>query len=72
MPPLRIVLHALPQPLCSAALAVGPEGGWTEDEVQAALQAGFVEASLGKTILRTETAVVAALAILHYELSAPS
>lgn len=55
----------------SAALAVGPEGGWTDDEAQAALRAGFMEASLGKNILRTETAVVAAMAILHYELSAP-
>ena len=64
-------LHALSQPVRSAALAVGPEGGWTDDEAQAALRAGFMEASLGKNILRTETAVVAAMAILHYELSAP-
>jgi 16S rRNA (uracil1498-N3)-methyltransferase len=52
----------------AAALAIGPEGGWTEAEISAARAAGFVEASLGQNILRTETAVAAALAILKYAL----
>lgn len=52
----------------SAALAIGPEGGWTDDEFAAATEAGFLEASLGGQILRTETAVIAALAILNYAL----
>jgi len=47
------------------ALAVGPEGGWTDEEFEAASAAGFREASLGKNILRTETAVVAGLAATH-------
>lgn len=47
------------------ALAVGPEGGWTDREFAAASAAGFREAALGKGILRTETAVVAALAAVH-------
>jgi 16S rRNA (uracil1498-N3)-methyltransferase len=47
------------------ALAIGPEGGWTEGEFEAASAAGFLEASLGKNILRTETAVIAALAAAH-------
>jgi 16S rRNA (uracil1498-N3)-methyltransferase len=50
------------------ALAIGPEGGWTDDEVALARSAGFREASLGANILRTETAVIAALAIFHYAL----
>lgn len=50
----------------SAALAIGPEGGWTDEEFAAASSAGFVEASLGGTILRTETAVLATLAILRF------
>jgi 16S rRNA (uracil1498-N3)-methyltransferase len=50
-------------------LAVGPEGGWTDQEFEAARNAGFREASLGKLILRTETAVIAALASLNYALS---
>jgi 16S rRNA (uracil1498-N3)-methyltransferase len=53
----------------SAALAIGPEGGWTEEELSAARGAGFREASLGGTILRTETAVLAALAILRFALN---
>ena len=46
-------------------LAVGPEGGWTDSEFSAAAAAGFVEASLGGNILRTETAVAAGLAAAH-------
>jgi 16S rRNA (uracil1498-N3)-methyltransferase len=52
----------------SAVLAVGPEGGWTEGEFAEAKAAGFQEASLGKLILRTETAVIASLAALNYQL----
>lgn len=48
----------------SVALAFGPEGGWTEEEVTAAREAGFQEASLGPLILRAETAVIAALSIV--------
>jgi 16S rRNA (uracil1498-N3)-methyltransferase len=47
------------------ALAFGPEGGWTEEEFEAARAAGFREASLGTNILRTETAVIAGLAATH-------
>jgi 16S rRNA (uracil1498-N3)-methyltransferase len=50
------------------ALAIGPEGGWTDDEIAAARAAGFVAASLGENILRTETAVLAAMAILGFAL----
>ena len=51
-----------------AALAIGPEGGWTDEELEAAGQAGFREASLGRLILRAETAVVSALSVLNYAL----
>jgi len=51
-----------------AALAIGPEGGWTEKEIAAARNAGFLGASLGKLILRTETAVIASLAAINYAL----
>jgi 16S rRNA (uracil1498-N3)-methyltransferase len=53
----------------SVALAIGPEGGWTDDEITSARSSGFVETSLGENILRTETAVLAALAILRFALS---
>jgi 16S rRNA (uracil1498-N3)-methyltransferase len=50
------------------ALAIGPEGGWTDDEFADARAAGFREASMGKMILRTETAVTAVLACLNFAL----
>jgi 16S rRNA (uracil1498-N3)-methyltransferase len=53
----------------AAVLAIGPEGGWTEHEFAAARAASFHEASLGRLILRTETAVVASLASLNFALS---
>ena len=53
----------------SAVLAIGPEGGWTDAEFAAARAAQFEDASLGKLILRTETAVVASLAALNFVLS---
>lgn len=49
-------------------IAVGPEGGFTVGEVEAARAAGFVPVGLGPRILRTETASLAALAILGYAL----
>lgn len=49
-----------------AALVVGPEGGWTDDEIRAAGDAGFRPLTLGRRTLRAETAPVAALAILRF------
>jgi 16S rRNA (uracil1498-N3)-methyltransferase len=45
-------------------LANGPEGGWTEDELKSFREAGWTSASLGSTILRAETAAIAATAIV--------
>ena len=45
-------------------LAIGPEGGWTDGELQLFHNAGWVSASLGATILRAETAAIAATAIV--------
>jgi 16S rRNA (uracil1498-N3)-methyltransferase len=53
----------------TAVLAIGPEGGWTDAEFQSAQRNGFREASLGRLILRTETAVVTALASIGYALN---
>jgi len=65
-PPLRDVLADAPD--CVVTLAVGPEGGWIEAEFAAARGQGFREVSLGKLILRAETAVVAALAAVNFAL----
>jgi 16S rRNA (uracil1498-N3)-methyltransferase len=49
-------------------LAFGPEGGWTEAEINLFREAGWISASLGSTILRAETAAIAALAVVMAEL----
>ncbi len=50
----------------SALLAVGPEGGFTNQEVQQLATADFTALRLGERVLRTETAPLAALSILQY------
>lgn len=46
-----------------ALLAIGPEGGWTEDELDLFRREGWTSASLGPTILRAETAAIASIAV---------
>jgi 16S rRNA (uracil1498-N3)-methyltransferase len=70
--PLRTLLESHPAgnaggdggPL-NITLAIGPEGGWTDEDIAAADAAGFLAVSMGGNILRTETAVVAGLAAVH-------
>ncbi len=50
------------------SIFIGPEGGFTEDEIRHALSVGVVPVSLGENILRTETAAIAATAIILYEI----
>jgi 16S rRNA (uracil1498-N3)-methyltransferase len=50
--------------LALISLAIGPEGGWTDEEEAAAEAAGWIAVSLGPTILRTPTAAVSGLAAL--------
>jgi 16S rRNA (uracil1498-N3)-methyltransferase len=63
---LRQALRANPAPL-SAALIIGPEGGFDEEEAAALIQRGAIAVSLGPRILRTETAGPTMLAQLLYE-----
>jgi len=67
--PLREILQGVSA--SEVCLAIGPEGGWTDGEFALAAKNQFREASLGREILRTETAVIAALAILRYALEKP-
>ena len=52
----------------TVALLIGPEGGFAVEEAEAIIEAGACCATLGKTILRTETAGMAALSMVMYEL----
>ena len=68
--PYGVAQHRPPHPAESSfapgvpVLAIGPEGGWTDDEVAMLEDRGFVRYSLGPRILRTDTAVVALVAQL--------
>jgi 16S rRNA (uracil1498-N3)-methyltransferase len=55
------------QPDEEVLLAIGPEGGWTEDELELFQKSGWISASLGPTILRAETAAIAATVIAMSE-----
>ena len=59
--PIRSLLGQQPE---SATLAVGPEGGWSAEEVSTAVAAGFVPITLGSLTLRADAAAFAALAAL--------
>ena len=48
-------------------IVVGPEGGLSKDEISAAKEAGFISVSLGKQILKVETAALAIICIIQYE-----
>jgi len=75
----RIVAHPygansapdLGSPSGRLILAVGPEGGWTDEEVALLEEKGFVRYSLGPRILRTDTAVIALLAQLQKTADTP-
>lgn len=62
--PLLQVLPAARSASDRVALLLGPEGGWTDGERQAAAARGWQAVSLGPQVLRAETAATAALAIL--------
>ncbi|HKZ18169.1 MAG TPA: 16S rRNA (uracil(1498)-N(3))-methyltransferase [Geobacteraceae bacterium] len=62
---LKPILSDLSPPE-SVAVMVGPEGGLTDEEAKAAMEAGFIPVTLGHRILRTETAAIAILAILQF------
>lgn len=50
----------------SVSLAVGPEGGWSDSELELAEGSGFIPIHLGGRILRTETAAVVAVALAQH------
>lgn len=65
---IKDVLKGLRTGPKNLALIIGPEGGFTRDEAMAIVDSGGISVSLGRTILRTETAGPAAIAMVMYEL----
>jgi 16S rRNA (uracil1498-N3)-methyltransferase len=66
-PEAALLMKALPAERTAqdtVAILTGPEGGWTEDERASFTAAGWAPVSLGPLILRAETAVIAALAVV--------
>ena len=61
--PLKSALAGSP-----ALCLIGPEGGWTDAELEAARVKKFHFVSLGAGILRSETAAIVGAALLRYEL----
>jgi len=65
---LREALRGIGRPDLAVALLIGPEGGFTDEEVAMAREKGAIAVGLGPRILRTETAAVVASALILYEL----
>ena len=58
-------LHEQPKPQGGVTLLIGPEGGFSADEIQTAHLAGFIPIRLGRRVLRTETAALAGITALQ-------
>jgi 16S rRNA (uracil1498-N3)-methyltransferase len=61
----RPLMDVLKAPAASAALMVGPEGGWADHERAEARDAGWAWITMGEHILRAETAAISALAVVN-------
>jgi 16S rRNA (uracil1498-N3)-methyltransferase len=64
-PVAEVGLRDLPRPTGNITLLIGPEGGLSPAEAEAALRYGFTPVRLGERVLRTETAALAALAAMQ-------
>lgn len=65
---IKAVLKSVPEGPKNLAIIIGPEGGFAREEAIRIIENGGTPVSLGKTILRTETAGIVALAMTLYEL----
>jgi len=61
-----IVEQVQPDLIKSVSVLIGPEGGWSRSECEIAAQHGFHAVSLGRRILRTETAAIASLSLVQF------
>ena len=65
---IKDCLRSLSEKPRTVAVVIGPEGGFSDSEAQKMAEISAVQVTLGKTILRTETAGMAGLAVIMYEL----
>ena len=65
LPEGSTTLHEQPKPQGSVTLLIGPEGGFSADEIKIAHMAGFIPIRLGRRVLRTETAAMAGITALQ-------
>jgi 16S rRNA (uracil1498-N3)-methyltransferase len=65
---LAAYLHSLPERPHSVSVFIGPEGGYTEEEVALARESGAALVTLGRRVMRSETAAVVACGIILHEL----
>jgi len=63
--PIRHAIHSRPSGVNRALLAVGPEGGWNAFELDLLRSHGFSGVGMGARILRSDTACIALLALVH-------
>lgn len=61
------IIPVLQQEGGAFTLVIGPEGGFSREEVTMAKDRDFISVSLGRQVLKVETALTAVLAIIHYE-----
>jgi 16S rRNA (uracil1498-N3)-methyltransferase len=66
-PEATLRVAELPRPTSGVTVLIGPEGGLTDEEDESVRAAGFLAVRLGPRVLRTETAALAALALLQRE-----
>ena len=50
----------------AAALMVGPEGGWSQQEIEAAVRAGWMPITLGRRTLRADAVGIVAIGVLQF------
>ena len=58
----------LPEDIKGLSIMIGSEGGFDEDEINDLVSEGFIKVSLGKRILRCETAAIYALSVIAFKL----
>ena len=61
----KLLIKNLYKPGGNALILIGPEGDFSDEEISAAISAGFAPITLGKSRLRTETAALAACHTIH-------